>query len=64
LHGQAALNLEMGVEAGAGAFQSVRRDVCADHLDMPALERPRELLQAEQDGIGFLAGRGRGAPDP
>ena len=60
---QAALHLELAVDAGPGLVEHLVREVGADDLDPPADQLVGHLLQHDGERIGLLAGGGGGAPD-
>src|SRR3546814_4286547 len=63
LHGQPALDFELGVEADARAADRMMADVGADDIDLPA--RPFRALFGDQHRhrIGFLPRRHAAMPD-
>ena len=61
---QAALHLELGVEAGLGLLQGPGRQVGGDDLELELGEARDVLLHHHGQGIGLLTGGAAGAPHP
>ena len=64
LNRQAALDLELAVDAGLGLLEHFLGQVGGDDFDPPSGERGAHFLQAHRQRIRLLAGRAGGAPDP
>ena len=63
LHGQAALDLELRVQAFLRAGQLFARDVGADDVDLTRAQRGLAFRQDHRQRVGFLAGRRGRRPD-
>ncbi len=53
----------LGIDAGLGVLQHVGIEVGRENADVPALPVRNRLRNRHRDGIRFLAGRSRRAPD-